>query len=80
MFIAPDVEMKTGVEMKTKTLTHEDSFLPGTVFLISIKNLLRRYMDFNCYPSSGSPKTMTLVNKLAAQNGLPLPWNNTNNV
>lgn len=63
--------------MKTKTSTREDSFLPGTVFLISIKNLLQRYMHFNCYPSSGSPKTMTLVNKLAAHNAVPLPPNNS---
>jgi hypothetical protein len=42
MFIAPGVEMKTDVEMKTKTPTRKDSFLPGTVFLISFKNLLQR--------------------------------------
>jgi hypothetical protein len=74
MFIAP------GVEMKTKTPTREDSFLPGTVFLISFKNLLQRYMHFNCYQSSGSPKTMTLVNKLAAHYALPLPRNNSKNL
>jgi hypothetical protein len=31
MFIAPSVEMKT------KTPAHEDSFLPGTVFLSVLK-------------------------------------------